>query len=349
MHLTLLIPEFLWPEPNDQLTFGDLPDSGFAWLDARARFAAQPALSFEQALARCFGLDQAVYAPLRLLGETTDEITSESTQPNARNGFWLCADPVHLRFHHERVVLADAGAFELSDDEAGEFIDSLNATFADVGCFHRADTRRWYLQLNAAVDHRAEPISAIAGKRIAGDPVGQKSPLAGLINEIQMFLHAHPANQRRAQAGHPAVISLWLWGGGSLPALVERPFDSVWSDDPLARGLARTAGLNERPAAERLDTLLAEARPGEKALVVVDRLLGPVLYENPDDWRAAWQALEADWLVPFAENLGRQVKSLRLVAPTIYGTLEWQSDGSGRWQFWKKGRTPAAVAQALSA
>jgi hypothetical protein len=48
------------------------------------------------------------FGALRLLGEGNDD---------ARSGHWLCADPVHLRFHQERIILADAGAFEL-DDEA---------------------------------------------------------------------------------------------------------------------------------------------------------------------------------------------------------------------------------------
>jgi hypothetical protein len=33
---------------------------------------------------------------------------------------------VHLRFHQERIILADAGAFELDDGEAQQLASSLN-------------------------------------------------------------------------------------------------------------------------------------------------------------------------------------------------------------------------------
>ena len=39
MRLTLLVPELIWPEPNDQLTLGKLSLPGFEWLAARAGFA----------------------------------------------------------------------------------------------------------------------------------------------------------------------------------------------------------------------------------------------------------------------------------------------------------------------
>ena len=104
---------------------------------------------------------------LRLRGEVT-----YSTKA------WLCADPVHLRFHQERIILADAGAFELEIDEAQAIIASLNNEFVDIGQFHAATSRRWYLNLNATVDHVSEPISAVAGRRVDSElpKVTQRSP-----------------------------------------------------------------------------------------------------------------------------------------------------------------------------
>lgn len=339
VHLTLLVPELIWPEPNDQLTLGKLPTPGFERFNAHAALQCGPRQAFEQALGGCFGFAGKAFAPLRRLGEGIDVAAEE---------YWLCADPVHLRFHHERIVLADAGAFEFTADEAAALVAALNAEFGDIGEFHAADPRRWYLRLPAAVDHVAEPLSAIAGKRVAGDPLGAKSPLAGTLNEIQMFLHRHPVNQRREGSGQPAVNSLWLWGGGALPGVGDAGYAAVWSDDPLAAGLARAAGLPTRPQPASLAAVLAEAEPGKAQLVVLSSLLGPVLYENSDDWRQTWQALDADWFAPLAKALGRQVTTLRLVAPTIYGTLSWSDDGSSRWKFWKKGRPLAEIARELS-
>ena len=343
MQLTLFIPELIWPEPNDQLTLGKLALPGFEWLNARCEQQNTPRQACEAALAACFGLPDAAYAPLRLLGEHPPQCDGSQ----AKTGVWLCADPVHLRFHHERIVLADAGAFEVSEDEAQTLIAALNQTFADIGQFIMATPRRWYLHLAQATTHRAEPLTAIAGRRLAGDPLGAKSPLAGVINEIQMFLHTHPVNQQREASGQPSINSLWLWGAGSLPALEAPGFDAVWSRDPLAQGLARAASLRPRPSPPSLAALLDNADPVQRQLVVLEELLGPVLYEAPDDWKRAIQRLDADWFLPLSKAVGSQIKQLQLIAPTIYGVLRWQYQG-GRWQFWKKGRTLAEIAQALA-
>lgn len=200
MRLTLLVPELIWPEPNDQLTLGKLTAPGFEWLTAHAEFSRLPRRAFEDTLADHFGLTDAPFGALRLLGETGKR--------QAEEGHWLCADPVHLRFHHERIVLADAGAFELELDEAQAITASLNSEFADIGRFHVATARRWYLQLNATVNEKFAPISTIAGRRLDSDLTDKNGPLNRWLNEVQMFLHGHPVNERRQAEGKPAVNSV---------------------------------------------------------------------------------------------------------------------------------------------
>ena len=158
---------------------------------------------------------------------------------------------MHLHSHQERIVLADASAFDLADDEAQQIVHALNAEFADIGHFHAASATRWYLRLNEAVNHPAAPLSAVAGRRVNGELNGSALPLTRWLNEVQMFLHGHPVNAQREDAGQPAINSLWLWGGGALPSGVEPRFSAVFSDDPLATGLARAAGIPAygRPAA----------------------------------------------------------------------------------------------------
>jgi len=339
VRLTLLVPELIWPEPNDQLTLGKLSEPGFEWLAARAAFVRQPRCPFETALAQQFGLADAPFGPLRLLGE------GEAQQAS---GHWLCADPVHLRFHHERIVLADAGAFDLEIDEAQAIVASLNAEFADVGQFHVATTRRWYLKLNSAVKHHAEPISKIAGRRIDGELTDKNGPLTRWLNEVQMFLHGHPVNERRQAVGKPAINSLWLWGGGLLPEIAAPEFATAWSNNPLATGLALAAGIEAPPCPASLSRLLADADRNRGQLVVLDSLLPPVLYEDGEGWRQAWAALDGDWFIPLRAALGRQVESLSIVAPTIYGQLTWTLHGQDRWKFWRQPRPLAALAKELA-
>ena len=338
VHLTLLVPELIWPEPNDQLTLGKLSLPGFEWLAARAHFERQAKQAFEPALTRLFGLDEASFGPLRLLGEASGD--------GARDGHWLCADPVHLRFHHERIILADAGAFDLDDEEAQALAASLNDTFADVGHFHIATSRRWYLRLHEAVDHPVEPLSAMAGRRIDGELSGKESRLTRWLNEVQMFLHGHPINEKRQSAGKPAVNSLWLWGGGSLPTLQPATWSAVWTDNPLARGLAMASGITAESLPNNLNALLNRAH-GDRQLVILDSLLPSVLYEDGEAWKTAWQTLDRDWFAPLRAALG-QFDTVTIGAPTIYGQLNWTLHGKDRWKFWRQGRPLQAIAQELA-
>jgi len=337
VRLTLLVPELIWPEPGDQLTLNKLPAPGFEWLDGHATFLRSTPVSFEKSLLDLFGLPTGGPAVFRRLGETGAV---------AEDGHWLCADPVHLRFHHERIVLADAGAFDIDDGEAQLLVAALNAEFADIGVFHAATARRWYLRLNTAVDHIAEPLSAVAGRRMDSELQDKTSPLHRWLNEVQMFLHLHPVNAARASAGKPAINSLWLWGAGNSgqPA---GAVDALFADDPLAIGLGRAAGIAVQPRPASLADVL-DSR-AQTPLVVLDQLLPTILYENPENWRQTFADLENHWFAPLRGQLGKTVKNLDIVAPTIYGRLQWTISGGERWKFWKKGRSPAVIANALAA
>lgn len=340
VRLTLLVPELIWPEPADQFTLGKLSAPGFEWLLAHAAGEPRPRRPFETVLAESCGLHTAPLGALRLLGEGNE---------TARSGHWLCADPVHLRFHQERIILADAGAFELEDDEALAIIESLNAEFADIGQFHAATARRWYLRLKAPVNHNSAPISAVAGRRVDSELPKGDSTLTRWLNEVQMFLHLHPINERRQAEGKPAVNSMWLWGGGEIgePAISPTPkFSSVWTDNPLAAGLARHLQIPLHAPAKNLSAVLAEG--GNSPLLVIDPLLQCVLYENGDGWRQAFASLETDYFIPLKNALGRQIDRIDLIAPTIYGQLHYTVTAGERWKFWKKTQPITATAQQLA-
>ena len=336
MRLTLLVPELIWPEPGDTQTLADLAAPAFRWLDGHADLARSTAISWEKSLLEQFAVADAGSAAFRRLGE-------DGSAPD--DGHWLCADPVHLRFHHERIVLADAGAFDIDAAEAEALVGALNSEFADIGVFHAATPRRWYLRLHAAVDHVAAPLSAVAGRRMDSDLSDKTSPLHRWLNEVQMFLHLHPVNAARAAAGKPAINSLWLWGNGPAPTPAAGP-DAVFADDPLARGLARAAGITAQALPAKAGAVLDSG--AQRPLVVIDTLLPNVLYENPEGWRQAFARLDTEWLAPIHGRLGKTVKNLVVVAPTIYGRLHWTLAAGARWKFWKSGRTPQQVAQALA-
>ena len=141
MQLTLLIPELVWPEPDDRDTLDTLSSPALNTLLARSRRTAQPPQSLEATLTDLFGhRGSAPYGAFRRLGETGQIIEADGE-------FWISADPVHLRFHQDRLILADSSTFGVTLEEALALADGLNALFADVGRFHIATAGRWYLQL----------------------------------------------------------------------------------------------------------------------------------------------------------------------------------------------------------
>ncbi|MBS1191978.1 MAG: hypothetical protein H6R10_3770 [Rhodocyclaceae bacterium] len=346
VRLTFLLPQLIWPEPEDNIALSGLTCPGLEWLLAHGNLSCNPVQPYESALAMLFGQQaDAPFGALRLLGEPATDLDFD-----ARDGFWLCADPVHLRFHHERIILADAGAFEVGGDEARALAAALNQEFADVGRFHVADSRRWYLQLSTSAAFAAPPLSAVAGRRIEAelpaDP--HNSTLRSWLNEAQMFLHSHPVNASRASTGQPAINSLWLWGAGCLPDISNCGHDGVLSADPLAVGLARAAGIQAHSKPSGLDDVFARTAAGSAQLVVLNDLLAPVIYEDSRGWRTALERLEEHWFAPLRSNLGRRVTGATLITPTIYGLLTWTLKSADRWKIWRRPMSLAALAKSLA-
>ena len=352
MQLTLLVPELIWPEPDDRDTFDGLACPALETLLARSRLARLPPLSLEATLSDAFGhAEAAPYAAFRLLGEAEIDVA-----PN--DHCWVAADPVHLRFHQEHLILADSGSFGIALDEAQALAEALNMHLADVGRFHVAVAERWYLQLAdtlLADGFDSPPLSAVAGRSIEDllTETSQARSLRKLINEIQMLMHAHPINRQRENAGRLPINSLWLWGAGSLPPRTDSDapcrFDGVWSSDPLALGLARAAGVPTHRVPADAATLLEHAAPDTSHLVVLDDLLGPVHYENGEHYRGAIAALEKRWFAPLHAALSAgKIKQVRIEASTAYALLAWKSRRSDLWRFWRRPQPLAALAKELA-
>ena len=156
-----------------------------------------------------------------------------------------------------------------------------------------------------------------------------------------MILHGHPVNQARQAAGQPLVNSLWPWGGGRLPELDTlvraTRHDTLWSDDPIAQGIARLLQIDRAALPTAYSGTTARA-----PLAVVDALEHPARTGDAIVWREELARFEAEWLAPAlgALRAGR-LDALRLIAPGDLATAELQVSRHDLWKLWRKPRSLA--------
>jgi len=330
------------PEPPEAL-LGDLRLRALERLLVRADAAPGTAGGPEAALLRLFGHDLAGDAvPAAPLTRLVDEPVAWSGNApafplsgavGAGAGWWLRADPVHLRPDLASVLLFDAGTFDLAEAEAVALAREVAPLFAAVGArLEVGSPDRWYLRLASPLEMRASPLSAVIGQDLRDHrPQGPDAPRwQTLLTEVQMTLFASPVNRAREARGELPVNSLWLWGGGRLPSPPVRRWAAVWGGDPLAGGLARLAGSACGPLPESAEAWLSSeplrspvvsgrGRLGEAHVAVDLGLWRAARYGDVDGWRAGLAALEERWIAPLLAALGER----RLDAVSV-------ADGAGR-------------------
>jgi len=200
---------------------------------ARGSFRRLRAAEF---LAPLFGLEasQLAPAPFMHLGDTGI----------ADGEFRLCADFVHLAADRDQLVLMPASLLDAKQEEREALAAAFNALYGMEGWnLEVTGQGRAYLRAPRPLDLATwEPLE-VAGRSVFDymPTGGDASPLKQLMNETQMLFHAEPVNRSREDAGLPLINSLWLWGGGALPAKIGISPVRVFGDLPLVRGLAAWA------------------------------------------------------------------------------------------------------------
>lgn len=332
MFLHLVIPGLVWPKSGVPALTTGLSLPGLARLLGHARVRTTPAISLEDWLARAFGItgETIPYAALRRLGEADGDAKDQAGQ-------WLCADPAHLHFAREHLLLSDATDLAISGEEAHALVGSLNAFLCehepDLGQFEVATPTRWYLRLTNAPDARFVPLTDVVGRPIKHFmPEGKEAQRwQRLTNELQIVLHNDPINRAREAAGQRTLNSLWFWGNGSTFSELHAPVRSLQASSPLAHGLARAAGIHPQSP---------HPLPDSDAMVVLEGLRHATLYLDIDTWRQALQSLETDWLAPTLTALKtRRISALRITAPGDRTTLDLEIGPSDLWKFWRQPRS----------
>jgi hypothetical protein len=319
MHLTLLVPGLLWPREILRDTTFDLPLPALSRLLGRGRRVAVP--GEEAWLADTLGIAAPLpAAALRLL--------ADGGKPGSDD--WICLDPVHLRLHEWAVIPDDPAALALTVEEDAALRDSVAPLFAGLGELVASAPGRWHLHLTRPAAIETRPLSDAIGRAVEptlpGGPQGAE--WRRLLAEAQPLLHAHSVNRERIKAGRITVNHLWPWGGGRLPQNALRPFDLIWTDDPVLKGLAALTGIEAAPVPDRFTTSAG------RVLAKLDQLVASSTSFDALAWREALAKLEADWLVP-AMRSGVSPR-LTFVAGGHDRALAVTLSAIDRWRFWKR-------------
>ena len=243
--------------------------------------------------------------------------------------YWLRADPVHLQLLRDSLALVDG--VDLTMDEAMALAATLNNHFAADGVhFQVPAATRWYLSLATPLRMSTHPMSEAIGRDVDRLlPQGEDAmQWHNWINEAQMLLHEHPVNLAREQRGQLPVNSIWPWGGGVSSQLAATPFHAVWTQDALAQGLAKAAGI-EAQALPQSGVAWLQSAPAATHLLVLDasRCLQGL------------QQLEQHWFAPLLQLLkAGRINSIHLHLGGSGRVRSYTVQRSDCWKFWRRPR-----------
>jgi hypothetical protein len=243
---------------------------------------------------------------------------------------------VHLLTAIDHLQLASPVPLSLEAPESGPLLETLNAHLAGTGFeFHALADGGWLCRCPDGLEcETVDPFDAIGRNLREVLPSGRDAVrVRSLVNELQMLLHEHPVNERRAARGLPTVNSVWLWGIGTAREPTATVTEDLLTDDAWLAALWRRHGGRVRSVAE-LDQVLA----GERSPVRVAAVAGRDGRPAAD----ALQALEAHVFAPVrAAIVASRVSRVSLLA----GRRTLDLTPSVRWAFWRRARRIAGVAQ----
>lgn len=204
-------------------------------------------------------------------------------------GWCARLDPVCLMPSAATLRLLDLASAPLDEADARDLFARVSS--ADV--IPQVQWRfgaplRWYVLCADAPDIETVAPDALPGGDVAaGHPRGADARRwQGWLNELHMLLFDAAPNLAREARDLPPANGLWLWGGGTAPALAPAPFAAVWTDEPVVGGLARLAGLTPAPTPQAPDWL--HDLPDGHSLVGLDASAAQPAHAAP--WLDALQA-----------------------------------------------------------
>lgn len=335
MHLTLFVPDLLWPDLMHDSAF-DFPGSGtLARVLALADVFQLPLGkidAWETRLAGLFGFtheDADRPLPLAALRNLGNGLSAD--------GLMLCTDPINLNFMHQVMVLSPIAADSLNESDVTALLQSLNEEFTGEGhfsaCPNADNAGQWSFAPQSGTSDlpNLTPCSRLSGRRIDADETRAMLDRHGLvwINRIQMCLSQHPVNQRREAAGLPLINSLWPWGLGKWESDHTPPaqFAAAYGESALLKGLCASTQTPRLDAGARFT-------PGTGHHLVTDLTSNhAVSLDDLSAWQSAIAQLVTAWIAPALASLSDsrgELQSLTLISTDPVTERCWRLDRSNR-------------------
>lgn len=252
---------------------------------------------------------------------------------------WLRADPVHLSFDRDRLILADAQKLEITPEQAGRLVAEIMEVFSADGWLLKAPhPARWYLKPTRAPQLITSPLSQVVARDIRGFlPRGpDEKPWQTIMNEIQILLHGSTVNVEREKEGKLPVNSLWFWGSGRLPRITPVSWTGVWSNEPVSLSLAKLSGTPAAGLPENYADWRRRVEAAGEHLVVLDAAHDATLYADASRWQKALEKIEADWMEPLLHDLKAGTLDRVTVITDDGKSFTLSSSQARRWWRWRR-------------
>ena len=351
MNLHFFIPNLFWPDSTFHEIYQDLSLPAIEALFAKSSQTKYESKGVEEWMCKAFSVrkqQDIPVAPLTLLKDKTVDIETD-------NRYWLRADPVHLRVEHDQVLLADSRTFNISLEEAHQFVEVINKYFSEDDLFSQGGidnnkelisifplyADRWYICLQQPPLIHTHLLSDVIVKNINGYfPYGPEEMFwRRLLNEVQMLLHEHPLNQVREERGDLALNGIWFWGGGITPKPVISPYQHVWSNDVLLSSLAMASGINLMELPNNMEKW-PHLNRSDRQLIFLNSLYGKSQYGDAYGWRESLKDLEKNWFMPVLNMLKTNIINQLTITTINEGVArDFFITKNNLYKFWRMGRT----------
>ena len=232
-HVHIVIPDLFLPQTEAKNVCADLH------LPLLEKFLACSTVhplnigALDVWLCQAFSVPELSIAPVTLIADGL----------NPEEGYWMRADPVHLRLNNAQVILQTNVSPSL--EESQQLCESLNQYLADSGIrFFAPHSKRWYVRLDCDPKLTTHSVYQVEGRDSRHFlPRGETSlKWHGVMNEVQMLLYGHPISQSCEARGGLPINSLWFWGGGKAVTL-RQPYTKITSDSELVVAFAKTSKI----------------------------------------------------------------------------------------------------------